>query len=86
MGIHPAAIVWIILFCMATLFGCVSLIVRFWSKVISTNREPQQIETRPQRPQVIAPPLTPPRLEAIPSVTEHTTRTFPRQGYREESD
>src|SRR4030081_2086327 len=33
--LHPAAIAWIVIFSMATLFGCTALILRFWLKVFS---------------------------------------------------
>ena len=33
MGLHPAAITWIVLFGTATLFGCTALLIRFWSKM-----------------------------------------------------
>src|SRR5207244_9618297 len=39
MGLHPAAIIWIVLFGMATLFGCSALLIRFWSKMFSLQRE-----------------------------------------------
>ena len=88
--VHPAAIAWIVIFSMATLFGCTALMLRFWLKVLTMNREYYQppIQLRPpqQTPQVIgARPTFQPRLEPIPSVTEHTTRTF-SQAYREGSD
>jgi hypothetical protein len=87
MHLHPLAITWIVIFSMATLFGCTALMLRFWWKVISLNRETyqQQIQSRPQ---VQLPPPQqqfPPRLEPVPSVTEHTTRTF-SPAYREGSD
>jgi hypothetical protein len=85
--VHPAAITWMFLFGMATLFGCSALLIRFWSKMVfSRQREAPQI---PQgfRPaiQMPIPQQLPPRLEPAPSVTEHTTRTF-APAYRESSD
>jgi hypothetical protein len=82
--VHPAAITWIFLFSMATLFGCSALLIRFWSKMIgaqqvSMSRQPQvPVESR-------APQQLPPRFEPVPSVTEHTTRTF-SPVYRESSE
>ncbi len=87
MHVHPAALAWMVIFGMATLFGCTALILRFWLKVLSLNRETYlpQIQSRPQVQ--IPPPRQqfPPPLEAVPSVTEHTTRTF-SPAYREDSD
>lgn len=84
--LHPAAITWILLFSMATLFGCSALLIRFWSKMVDLQRqtsEPQQI----LRPAIerVTPQQLPPRFEPVPSVTEHTTRTF-APAYREPSE
>ena len=81
-GINATALTWIILFSMATLFGCTALMIQFWSKIISFNRDSQQVQTRKSRKALKQPPQTvsqtqlPPRLEPVSSVTEHTTRTF----------
>jgi hypothetical protein len=89
--LHPAAIAWIVIFSMATLFGCTALILRFWLKVFSMNRESYQSQNQPRFPaQMPAPAYLPqqqfpPRLEPMPSVTEHTTRTF-SPAYKERSD
>jgi hypothetical protein len=87
MHLHPAAITWMVIFSLATLFGCTALILRFWLKVFSMNRETYQPQLQPHA-QVQIPPARqqfPPRLEPVPSVTEHTTRTF-SPAYREGSD
>lgn len=87
----PAAIVFIVVFGLATLFGCTALMIRFWLKVLSMNRETyqpqQQIRPAPNMPAQMpgARQQFPPRLEPVPSVTEHTTRTF-SPAYREGSD
>src|SRR5882672_7915270 len=72
MHVHPAAITWIVIFSMATLFGCTALILRFWLKVFSLNRESYQPQHQPQPPMQIPAPRQqfPPRLEPMPSVTE----------------
>ena len=95
MHLPPAAIVFIVMFGLATLFGCTALMIRFWLKVLSMNREvyqPQhQFRPAVQMPAQVAAQMSgprqqfPPRLEPVPSVTEHTTRTF-SQAYREGSD
>ena len=38
-GLHPAAIVWMVLFSAATLFGCVGLLIRFLTKMMTLGRE-----------------------------------------------
>ncbi|MCM3870870.1 MAG: zinc ribbon domain-containing protein [Pyrinomonadaceae bacterium] len=84
--VHPAAITWIILFSMATLFGCSALLIRFWTKMIGLQRQsstPQQ-NMRPAFERA-TPPQLPPRFEPVPSVTEHTTRTFSHV-YREPTE
>lgn len=91
MHLHPAAITWIVIFSLATLFGCTSLILRFWLKVFSMSREYFQPSNQLRPPvQTSTPvpsfrPQLPSRLEPMPSVTEHTTRTF-SPAYRERSD
>ena len=85
-GLHPAAIVWMVLFSAAALFGCTALMIRFFTKMLTMNRE---IPTaQPQRPQMSErqQPVhhLPPRMEPA-SVTENTTRTF-TPIYREPSD
>jgi hypothetical protein len=89
--LHPAAIAWMVIFGLATLFGCSALILRFWLKVFSMNREVFQPQSQQRFPAPMPAPVSfpqqqfPPRLEPIPSVTEHTTRTF-SPAYRERSD
>lgn len=86
MHVHPAAITWIILFSMATLFGCSALLIRFWTKMVGLQRQtsaPQQ-NIRPAFERT-GPQQLPPRFEPVPSVTEHTTRTF-SNAYREPSE
>jgi hypothetical protein len=86
LNVHPAAITWIFLFSMATLFGCSALLIRFWSKMVGMQRQtlvPQQ-NIRPSFERPAAQQL-PPRFEPVPSVTEHTTRTF-SHAYREPSE
>jgi hypothetical protein len=85
-GIHPFAIVWMVLFGAATLFGCTALMIRFWTKLLTLQRE--TIQVPPARPSLVErQPVQqfPPRLEPVPSVTENTTRTF-TPIYREPSD
>lgn len=89
--LHPAAIAWMVIFGLAALFGCTALMIRFWLKVVTMNREmyqpPSQIRPPAQMPAQVSPPRQQfqPRLEPMPSVTEHTTRTF-SPAYREGSE
>ena len=76
MGLHPAAIIWIVLFGMATLFGCSALLIRFWSKMISLQRETPTLTQSVKRVKGVPQQQLPPRLEPVSSVTENTTRTF----------
>ena len=87
MQVHPAAITWIVIFSMAMLFGCTALLLRFWTKMLSLNREtPRQPNyERPAVQRNVPLQQLPPRLEPIASVTEHTTRTF-SPAYREGCD
>ena len=86
-NLHPAAIAWMTIFGLATLFGCTALLLRFCLKVVAMNREtrqpPMQVRPPMQMPAQMSAPRQqfPPRLEPVPSVTEHTTRTF-SQAYR----
>jgi hypothetical protein len=95
MQVHPAFITWMVIFSLATLFGCTALMLRFLLKVMSMNREVYQPQNQ-IRQQAQMPAQAPtqmagarqqfqPRLEPVPSVTEHTTRTF-SPAYREGSD
>ena len=86
-GLHPAAIVWMVLFSAAALFGCTALMIRFFTKMLTLQREtlpaqrPRPVMSERQQPMHHLPP----RMEPVPSVTENTTRTF-TPIYREPAD
>ena len=86
-GLHPFAIVWIVLFSTATLFGITAMLIRFWTKMLTLQRD--TIANQPPRQSFVERPgvqqLSPPRLEGVASVTENTTRTF-SPIYRDTSD
>jgi hypothetical protein len=87
-GVPAVALVWMLLFAAATLFGCTALMIRFWTKLITLQRE--TIATaQPNRPlfseRAASPQQLPPRVEPVSSVTENTTRTF-SPVYREAAD
>jgi hypothetical protein len=77
-GVPPLALVWMVLFAVATLLGCTGLLIRFLTKLVTLQRE--TITTnQPSQPSLISkPPVQqlPPRFDSVPSVTENTTRTF----------
>lgn len=76
-GIHPAAVAWIVIFSMAILFGFTALLIRFWSKLVFQQRESKDIPTYHTPAALergVAPQL--PARDPVPSVTENTTRTF----------
>jgi hypothetical protein len=77
-GLSPVALTWIVLFSLATLFGCSALFIHFWIKLVSLQRG-SSLPAAPQRPPALErsnQPQLPPRFEPAPSVTENTTRTF----------
>ena len=90
LNVHPAAITLMFLFSMATLFGCSAMLIRFWSKMMGLSRHStalpnkEQGNFRPQGDRAMQQQL-PPRFDHVPSVTEHTTRTF-SPSYREPSE
>jgi len=76
-GVHPAAILGMVLVSAAMLFGCSGLMIRFWTRLLTMQRE--LVAQQPTRPPSIERPTMqhlPPRREPVPSVTENTTRTF----------
>ena len=87
-GVHPFAIVWIVLFCSAALFGCTALMIRFFTKMLSMQQgvsPAQASRTVTINDRQTMHNLPPPRMEPVPSVTENTTRTF-SPIYREPAD
>jgi hypothetical protein len=86
-GMHPAAIVWMVLFSAAMLFGCTGLLIRFLTRMLMMQRGiPPAEPSRPAMSERQQPMHhLPPRIEPVPSVTENTTRTF-TPIYREPSD
>ena len=86
-GLHPAAIVWMVLFSSATLFGCTGLLIRFLTKMLTLGRELAPPQSQPRPAFTDRPPMhnLPPRMEPVPSVTENTTRTF-SPVYKEPAD
>lgn len=86
-NVHPAAITWMVLFSMLTLFGSTAMLLRFWSKLLNLQRQSPAPPTpnRSATPPAFVPQQLPPRYDPASSVTEHTTRTF-SPIYREPSE
>ena len=90
LGVHPFAIVWIVAFSAAALFGCTALMIRFFTKMLSMQQgvftqQPSRQATITINDRQTMHNLPPPRMEPVPSVTENTTRTF-SPIYREPAD
>ncbi len=88
LGVHPFAIVWMVLFSAATLFGCTALMIRFFTKMLSAQQGISAGQ-HPKHATIVdrqtAHHLPPQRMEPVASVTENTTRTF-SPIYREQAD
>ena len=76
--LHPVAILWMVIFSAATLFGCTALMIRFFTKLLTMQRETSVAPAPPQSigDRRVNHHLPPQRMEPVPSVTENTTRTF----------
>lgn len=87
MHLHPAAITWMVLFSMLTLFGSTAMLLRFWSRTLNLPRQdqPKQPNFQSTAPPTFTPHQLPHRYDPASSVTEHTTRTF-TPIYREPSE
>lgn len=85
--VHPAAITWMVLFGMLTLFGSTAMLLRFWSKTLNMQRQnpAPPPNAKGAMPPAFVPQHLPPRYDPASSVTEHTTRTF-TPIYREPSE
>ena len=77
-GVPPVALVWMVLFAVATLVGCTGLLIRFLTKLVTLQRETITTHPPAQPPAISRPQVhqLPPRYDPVPSVTENTTRTF----------
>lgn len=79
-NITPGALVWITLFCVMTVFGCVGLLLRFWTHLLGAQRTPAAAPP-PSLRTADTNELSAHHQGALPegrftSVTEHTTRTL----------
>jgi hypothetical protein len=89
-GVHPAAIAWMVIIALTTVFGITGLVIRLWTSLL-TNSSARTGDHRPIQPRK---PQTAPQLQStqtgpmntpVSSVTDHTTRTF-EPAYRERAE
>ena len=86
-GVHPTALVWMIIISLGMVFGVAALVIRLWASLL-TNSSARTLEQHPaqlRKPQPNAQlqaAQTGPMNAPISSVTDHTTRTF-EPAYRE---
>jgi hypothetical protein len=82
-GVHPAAITWMVIISMMTIFGISGLVIRLWTHLLRNSlhggvpqyQQPTQLRQPQPNPQLQA-PQTGPMQQPVSSVTDHTTRTF----------
>jgi hypothetical protein len=76
--IHPAALAWIAVGGFAMIFGVAARILRYLSQFSGTSKSVDKPASRKKAAasEARAAQLPPTRIEPVPSVTEHTTRTF----------
>jgi hypothetical protein len=85
-NIHPVALTWIVIGSLGMIVAVAALIIRQWSHLsgIAKQKEPRPLPRKKSADNEFVPAqqLPPRRVEPVPSVTEHTTRTF-EAAYRE---
>lgn len=76
--INPVALTWMVIGGLAMVVGVVALILRQWSQLAGITKQQEQSTPRKKLTEKESAPMSlpPMRSEPIPSVTEHTTRTF----------
>ena len=76
--VHPAALTWMVICGLGLIMGVAALVLRQWANLAGGVKEKERERAFPRKkPAEPAPGQLPPmRSESIPSVTEHTTRTF----------
>jgi hypothetical protein len=75
--VHPAALTWMAICGLGVITGVAALVLRQWANLAGAAKEKER--TFPRQKSVepsVQMPLPPMRSEPIPSVTDHTTRTF----------
>jgi hypothetical protein len=76
--INPVALTWMVIGGLAMIAGVVALILRQWSQLAGVTKQQERSLPRKKPAEKESAPMSLPhmRSEPIPSVTEHTTRTF----------
>jgi hypothetical protein len=77
-GINPTALTWMVIVSLAMVMGVSSLFIRQWTTLAGLAQPKERKKPAETKPSALAPPaqLPPMRSEPVPSVTDHTTRTF----------
>jgi hypothetical protein len=76
--IHPAALTWMVICGLAMITGVTALVLRQWSHLAGAVKQKEQTLPRKKPAESESAPMQLPamRSEPVPSVTDHTTRTF----------
>jgi hypothetical protein len=80
-NVHPVALTWIVIGSLGMIMGVAALVIRQWSHLagIAKQKEPRPLPSKKSADSEFVPAqqqLPSRRVEPVPSVTEHTTRTF----------
>lgn len=77
-GFHPVALTWMVIAALGMIMGVAALVIRQWSNLAGVVKPKEQsLPRKKSADKEFAPAQLPPlRSEPVPSVTEHTTRTF----------
>ena len=75
---HPVALTWMVIGGLGMITGVAALVIRQWSNLAGVAKQKEQTFPRKKTAAKESAPaqLPPLRSEPVPSVTEHTTRTF----------
>jgi hypothetical protein len=82
---QPDPLIALMVFGMSTIMICDILLLRLLSRIVKASLETKQVIQLPKPTARENPRQLSPRLEPVPSVTEHTTRTF-SPAFRETAD
>jgi hypothetical protein len=82
---QPDPLIALMVFGMSTIMICDILLLRLLSRIVKASLETKQVIQLPKPAAREHPRQLSPRLEPVPSVTEHTTRTF-SPAFRETAD
>lgn len=76
--IHPAALTWMVIGGLAMIAGVTAMILRQWSQLAGVTKQQERTLPRKKPVEKESKPMSLPPMSSnpIPSVTDHTTRTF----------